>query len=70
MGASLELLLGLGPMAIESWTLNLVATAADELVDGGFRVVSSRRDTEPSSILSLEVTVSSPIDWRMRAQGG
>ena len=54
MGASLDLLPELGSKAIESWTLNLVAAAADELVEGGFRVVSSRREIERSSILSLE----------------
>src|SRR5215469_5634945 len=54
MGASLDLLLGLDPKAIESWTLNLVAAAAAGLAESGFRVVSSRRDREGSSILSLE----------------
>lgn len=71
MGASLELLLELGPKAIESWTLNLVSAAADGLVDGGFRVVSSRRDTERSSILSLERDGVEPdrLEDALRAAG-
>ena len=55
MGASLELLLELGPTAIESWTLSLAAAAADRLTAAGWRVVSSQREGERSSILSVEL---------------
>lgn len=71
MGASLDLLLGLGPKAIESWTLNLVAAAADGLAESGFEVVSSRRDGDCSSILSLERdgVEADRLEERLRAAG-
>ncbi len=54
MGASLDLLLRLGPDAVERRTLDLTATAAERLLERGLRVVSSRRAEERSSILSVE----------------
>ena len=54
MGASLELLLGLGADAISSWALRLAAATADALEERGFRVVSSRREGERSQIISIE----------------
>ena len=71
MGASLDLLLKLGSKAIEKWTLKLVAAAADELAERGFRVVSSHRDSERSSILSLEHDRVQPdrLEETLRAAG-
>ena len=54
MGASLDLLLRLGPDAVERWTLDLTAAAAEGLSERGLRVVSSGRAEERSSILSVE----------------
>lgn len=71
MGASLDLLLKLGSNAIEKWTLKLVGAAADELAERGFRMVSSRRDSERSSILSLEHDGVQPdrLEETLRAAG-
>jgi cysteine desulfurase / selenocysteine lyase len=71
MGASLELLLGLGPAAVESWTLSLATTAADRLTESGFRVVSSRREAERSSIISVEREGIEPdrLEGALRAAG-
>jgi cysteine desulfurase / selenocysteine lyase len=54
MGASLDLLQGLGPPAIEARALGLAAAAADALEEIGFRVESSRREGERSAILSVQ----------------
>ena len=71
MGASLELLADLGPAAVESWTLSLAATAADRLTESGFRVVSSRREAERSSIISVECEGIEPdrLERTLRAAG-
>lgn len=54
MGASLELLLGLGSAAVERWATGLAASAADALRERGFAVASSDRPGERSSILSVD----------------
>jgi len=53
MGASIQLMLDLGPDAIERRALDLTAAAADALTGRGCRVVSSRREAERSTILSV-----------------
>lgn len=55
MGASLELLLGLGPAAVERRAMDLTAAAAAALRDRGLDVVSSARDGERSTILSVRL---------------
>lgn len=62
MGASLDLLQGLGLPAIEARALALAAAAADALEERGFRVVSSRREGERSAILSVERDGVDPRD--------
>ena len=52
LGASLELLLELGPAAVEKRVLALADQAAQGLVDGGFALVSSRRPGETSGIVA------------------
>ena len=54
MGASVDLLLTLGLDAIHTWTLGLVELAAARLAERGYRVISSGREGERSSILSFE----------------
>lgn len=54
MGASVQLLLDLGPAAIERWTVDLVAAAAAALTERGYRVVSSPRQEERSTVISVE----------------
>jgi len=54
MGASLGLLLELGPDEVERWAVDLAAAAAEGVVARGYRVVSSRLPGERSSILSVE----------------
>ena len=54
MGASLDLLLRLGPDAVERRALDLTAAAREALVERGLRVVSSGREEERSTILSVE----------------
>lgn len=55
MGASLELLLGLGPAAVERWAMGLTAAAAAALHDRGLDVVGSAGEGERSTILSVEL---------------
>lgn len=71
MGASLELLLGLGVDAIERWTLDLAATARDALRERGYDVVSSDRPGERSSILSVTRTGADlrALEARLREAG-
>jgi cysteine desulfurase / selenocysteine lyase len=53
MGASLDLLLGLGVAAVERWAVDLAGAAAERLAEAGFDVVSSRRQGERSTVLSV-----------------
>jgi cysteine desulfurase / selenocysteine lyase len=54
MGASLRLLLELGPAEVERRAVDLAAAAADGVSALGYRVVSSRIRGERSSIISVE----------------
>jgi cysteine desulfurase/selenocysteine lyase len=54
MGASLQLLLDLGPAEVERRAVGLTATAAEALTERGYRVVSSHLPAERSSIISVE----------------
>lgn len=54
MGASMDLLLGLGTGAVERWATGLAAAAAGALRERGFTIASSDRPGERSSILSVD----------------
>jgi len=54
MGASVGLLLDLGPAAVERQAVDLAAAAAGGLTERGYRVVSSPLPEERSSIISVE----------------
>jgi selenocysteine lyase/cysteine desulfurase len=54
LGASVQLFLDLGPAEIERWALDLTAAAAAGLAERGYRVVSSSRPEERSTIISVE----------------
>jgi cysteine desulfurase / selenocysteine lyase len=71
MGASLGLLLRLGTAAIEGWALDLTAAAAAALRDRGLHVVSSSRDGERSTILSVQRAGTDPrrLEAALRAAG-
>jgi selenocysteine lyase/cysteine desulfurase len=54
MGASIQLLLDLGPAEVERRAVGLTAAAAEGVAGRGYRVVSSRLPAERSSIISVE----------------
>src|SRR5215472_1896112 len=54
MGASIELFLGLGMDFIDAWVHRLTGIVADRLEQKGYRIASSRRAGETSSIVSAE----------------
>jgi cysteine desulfurase/selenocysteine lyase len=62
MGASIDLLLGLGQAAAEAWALRLAATAAAALAERGYSVVSSDREGERSALLSVEHPTAEPAE--------
>ncbi len=70
MGASLDLLLELGPAAIAARALGLAAVAAGALGERGFRVVSSDREGERSAILSVERDGVDPRELESAARAG
>jgi cysteine desulfurase/selenocysteine lyase len=71
MGASIDLLLGVGPARAEAWALGLAASAAAELAERGFSAVSSDREGERSALLSVEHPDAEPaeLEAALRAAG-
>jgi selenocysteine lyase/cysteine desulfurase len=54
LGASVQLFLDLGPAEIQRWAVDLTASASAGLAERGYRVVSSSRPEERSTIISVE----------------
>ena len=55
LGASLDLLTGIGTDVISDWVLGLSASVAAAVTEKGYRVASSERPGEMSGIVSVEI---------------
>ena len=66
LGASIDVFAAAGPDQIADWVLSLTRALAEALDGNGYRVVSSSRPGEMSSIISAEVPGGDPVPVHRR----